>query len=150
MFFKFDRSIKIRHFAITALFFASCASSSAVKGVSIAGNIEREAAALNKNMERVYRLKSKRVAASGFYYIIDRDGRIVFHPRAILIGADMGSMNFISALIQHGNGCIEYTVDGRVFVIFSRLIDHNNILCLSIPKEEITGSYGKCADFEVK
>ena len=150
MFFKVDRSRKIRHFAAAALFFASCTSSSVVKGTSLAGSIEKEAASLNKNMKHVYQLKSKRVAVSGFYYIISRNGRVVFHPQAVLIGADMSNMSFVAAVLQQGNGCIEYTVDGKVFIIFSRLISNDNILCLSIPKEEVIGSYGECVDFEVK
>ncbi|MCL2026271.1 MAG: hypothetical protein FWG92_05645 [Leptospirales bacterium] len=151
MFFGVNRSRKIRHLAAMAVFFAGCASSSVVKGDSIAGQIEKEAAALNKSMEHAYRLKTKRVAASGFYYIISRSGRVVFHPQTVLIGADMSGMSFVAAILQQeGDGCIEYTVDEKVVIIFFRPIKNNNILCLSIPKEEVTGFYGECADFEVK
>ena len=150
MFFKLNRSRKIRNFVIAALFFTGCVSSSTVKGSSLAGDIEKEAAALNKNMERVYQLKSKRVASSGFYYIISRDGMVVFHPQAVLIGADMSNMNFVAAVLQQENGCIEYTVDEKMFILFFRPINHGNILCLSIPKEEVIGFYGECAGFEVK
>ncbi|MCL2026585.1 MAG: hypothetical protein FWG92_07260 [Leptospirales bacterium] len=149
MFFGVNRSRKIRHFAIAAIFFTGCASSSVVKGNSIGGQIEKEVAALNKSMEHAYRLKAKRVAASGFYYIISHSGRVVFHPQAVLIGADMSSMSFVAAILEQGDGCIEYTVDEKVFIIFFRPIKNNNILCLSIPKEEVTGSYGECADFEL-
>jgi len=156
MVFKVSRSRKIKHLAAAALFFAGCVSSSVIKGSSLAGEIEKEAAALNKNMERVYELKSKRVASSGFYYVINREGRVVFHPQTILIGADMSNMNFVTAALQQGNGCIEYTldtvdmVDRKVFILFFRLIKNDSILCLSIPKEEVSGSYGECVDFEIK
>ncbi|MCL1911726.1 MAG: hypothetical protein FWG13_05935 [Leptospirales bacterium] len=150
MFLKLNRSRKIRIFAAAALFFAGCLSSSTVKSSSLADDIEKEAAALNKNMERVYQLKSKRLASSGFYYIISRAGLIVFHPQAVLIGADMSSMSFVAAVLQQENGCIEYTVDEKVFILFFRPLNHGNILCLSIPKEEVIGFYGECAGFEVK
>jgi len=126
----------------------SCAGSSVVDTPAIYKNYDSVIASLKKDRRNYYELRTKRVGVSGYYYIIDRDGLVVFHPRTVLIGADLKGYWFISQVLESGSGCFHYKLGNINHLVFFRPINVNETLCLSIPSAEVADFTGNCRFIE--
>ena len=93
-------------------------------------------------------LKNKRLGLSGYFYVIDHEGRIVYHPKEALIGMSFRDNPFVRRLILKRSGCIEQHIEGRRRVIIFRSIDQYRILCLSISSFEINLKDIDCEYYE--
>ncbi|PKL39541.1 MAG: hypothetical protein CVV44_04775 [Spirochaetae bacterium HGW-Spirochaetae-1] len=126
----------------------SCAGTSVVDTPTIYKNYDSVIASLKKDRRNYYELRTKRVGVSGYYYIIDREGLVVFHPRAVLIGADLKGYWFISQVLESGSGCFHYKMGTISHLVFFRPINDNETLCLAIPSAEVIDFTGNCRFIE--
>ncbi len=117
--------------------FSSCSGS--MRQENLQHKLEYEAGIISADMDRIPELKNKRVVGTGYFYILDREGRIVFHPRTLLIGSDMSSYSFVKKLLKSDQGCISFYAEGRTAVVFFKRINQLYTLCLSVPGERISG-----------
>ena len=81
-------------------------------------------------------LRDRRVGKTGFYYVLDSDGRVVFHPRPALIGTSFSKTWFINQLLTEKSGCLTYTLGNRTHYLFFLPLNDSEILCLSIVSED--------------
>ncbi|HPV40500.1 MAG TPA: hypothetical protein PKX40_04910 [Spirochaetota bacterium] len=103
--------------------------------------IKTEMAAIIRdiNADRTFMnsLGEKRVGKTGFYYVLDADARVVFHPRQALIGASFSKTWFVSQLLTRKSGCLTYTLGNRTHFLFFSPVNESEILCLSIVSEDL-------------
>ena len=64
----------------------SCAGRTIVDPLIISDELNLVKKNINDNRNYLYKIKTKRVGKSGFYYILDNNGKVIFHPQALLIG----------------------------------------------------------------
>jgi len=57
-------------------------------------------------------VKSKIIAKTGYYYLLDESGKVLMHPNKELIGKDMSGNKFIQKIITEKNGSVKYNWDG--------------------------------------
>ena len=85
----------------------------------------------------VERLKNRRLGKSGFYYIVDFEGTVVFHPQSALIGTSFKDHWFIEKLTGEKTGCMMYRLGNRTHVIYFDQISDSEILCFSILADDL-------------
>lgn len=107
-------------------------------------------AELNRNAENVKLLKEKRVGKSGYYYIIDMSGRIVYHPQTALIGMSFGRDEQVKKIIEDQSGCFQRQMEGMTKIIIFRPLSGAQYLCLSVSPEDINANGLDCVVFDKK
>ena len=105
---------------------------------------------INANRGSMERLKTKRVGSTGFYYIVDVDGKVVFHPQAALIGTSFKNHWFINKIIDEKSGCLSYQLGNRTHVVYFEQLNETEILCLSIVSNDIQQAAMDCRQAEIK
>ncbi|OHD71364.1 MAG: hypothetical protein A2W19_10185 [Spirochaetes bacterium RBG_16_49_21] len=135
---------------LLALIVTGCATSRliTVDGIktetaSIKNDITRDRANINK-------LKNIRVGATGFYYVVDTDGMVVFHPQSSLIGVSFKNHWFINRVIAEKSGCLTYRLGLRTYLILYEPLNDSEILCLSILTEDVRSLPPECGQSGVK
>lgn len=129
------------------LMFSSCARDVLIRKHKIDSEFDRIIRGINRNSEFLSTLKNKRLGLSGYFYVIDYEGRIIYHPKEALIGMNFRDNPFVKKLLKRKSGCIEQHIEGRSRVIVFRVIDAYRILCLSIASFEIDLHNIECEDF---
>jgi hypothetical protein len=127
-----------------------CASTGPVTSSRIRddmASIKKDFAA-GKNI--VERLKNKRIGKTGFYYIVNFDGTVVFHPQSALIGSSFKDHWFIEKLAADRSGCMMYRLGNRTHVIFFDQINDSEILCFSILADELRQPPLDCQQLELQ
>ncbi len=116
--------------------------------------IRKEMAALKKDIDSnrasMESLKNKRVGSTGFYYIVNNDGKVVFHPQAALIGTSFKDHWFINKIIEERTGCLSYQLGNRTHVVYFEQLNDSEILCLSILSGDIKPNAAECHQAEIK
>jgi hypothetical protein len=116
--------------------------------------IRKEMAAIKQDIETsrgsMERLKDKRVGSTGFYYIVDTEGRVVFHPQTALIGTNFKNHWFINKIIEERSGCLTYQLGNRTHVVYFEQLNDAEILCLSIVNNEIQQAGTECRQADIK
>ncbi|MBN1496173.1 MAG: hypothetical protein JXA07_05350 [Spirochaetes bacterium] len=125
----------------------SCGTLSAGRIRSGMASIIKEVAA---NRGAISLLKNKRVGKTGFYYVVDSDGRVVFHPQAALIGTIFKDDWFISQLLLEKKGCLAYQLGNRKHLVFYEPLNGGEILCLSIISDDLGQVPADCSQPELK
>ena len=82
-------------------------------------------------------LKDRRVGETGYFYIISKQGIVIYHPNQIIIGRSFNGFDFIRQIIEKQEGVLRYSREGLNYRIYFAPMDNDNILCLSIPENEI-------------
>ncbi len=82
-------------------------------------------------------LGDKRVGQSGYFYIISKQGIVVFHPNPIVIGRSFREFDFTARIIEKEEGVLHYGREGMMYRVYFVPLDSGEILCLSIPENEI-------------
>ncbi len=133
----------------SVLIFSVCAT---IKPATVE-EIRTEMAAIirdiNTNRNVINSLGNRRVGKTGYYYILDSDGRVVFHPRQALIGSTFNRTWFINQLLTERSGCLTYTLGNRTHYLFFSPINDSEILCLSIVSEDLPNPV-ECKAAEVR
>jgi hypothetical protein len=94
-----------------------------------------------KNIDAI---NSRKAGKTGFYYIINRDGMVVYHPVTMLIGSNFKKYKFLEDVLKSRSGCFQYTFGENIHLIFFDSLNENDILCLSIPGDEVQGTEKFC------
>lgn len=89
-------------------------------------------------------LRSRRVGKSGYYYVVDADGRVVMHPSAMLEGRNFGSLWFMQQVLARRQGCLRYRLGDRTYAIFFVPLGEREILCLSVLADELRSGFLDC------
>ena len=87
---------------------------------------------------------------NGFYFALDSEGRILFHPNPILIGSKFDKSDFIKEIINRRSGCLGYDFMGKKHLIFFEPVNDEDILCFSIPASSVSGNGGTCSPITQK
>jgi len=116
--------------------------------------IRKDMAAIKKdidiNRSSMEGLKNKRVGSTGFYYIVDIEGKVVFHPQTALIGTSFKNHWFINTIINERSGCLTYRLGNRTHVVYFEQLNESEILCLSIVSNDIREPTTECRQAEIK
>lgn len=129
---------------LIALPLVSCKSMPRVAMSKVNLEISKVKSSIARSRDNINLLKDKRVGDSGFYYIINTEGVVVFHPQSVLIGRSFKKFWFIDAILQEKSGCLKYFVGEKEQTIFFRDLNEYEILCFSIMSEELDDSTSEC------
>jgi len=110
--------------------------------------IRSEMAEIKKNIAEnrgnIEKLKDKRIGTTGYYYIVDTDGIIVFHPQSALIGSSFKNNRFINKIIDEKTGCLVNQLGNRIHIVFYDQLNDSEILCLSILSDDLRALPADC------
>jgi methyl-accepting chemotaxis protein len=111
-------------------------------------NVQKELSAnaesIKKNRNSVYKLDSKTIGKNGYFYILRSTGKVSYHPKKALIDVDFSTFPFVKKILVERNGCIMMEMEGISRYIFFREIDKDEILCLTIDKNEFKEAVVNC------
>ena len=110
-------------------------------------SIKKDVAAGKNVFER---LKNKRIGKTGFYYIINFEGIVVFHPQSALIGTSFKDHWFIDKLTTDRTGCIMYRLGNRTHVVYFEQITDSEIICFSILADDLRQPPLNCQMLELQ
>ncbi len=132
------------------LFLLGCATSGPVTAERIRAGMASIRQDIAGNRNAINALKNKRVGKTGFYYVVDSDGRVVFHPQAALIGSRFEGDWFINQLLSEKTGCLAYQLGNRKHLVFYEQLNDSEILCLSIISDDVPQVPAGCRQAEVR
>lgn len=89
---------------------------------------------------------SIRVGNSGYFYIIDSNGRIAAHPQKALVGFMFEDNPLVKKMRSGKRGCVLQRFDGASRMVLFATLDSGDIVCLSISPDEIDGGMFQCPD----
>ena len=127
--------MKTARFLLLALI-TGCASPSVIGSEKIFSDLKSARKTIAQDKKNIHELAEKKAGKTGFYYIIDRDGVVVYHPVAVLMGSNFKRYNFLDSVLKSRSGCFQYTFGNIRHLIFFDSLNDNDILCLTIPREE--------------
>jgi hypothetical protein len=129
---------------LSALIYA-CTTTGVRTIEALEGKISKTATALERNGN--YRIPEKHSGTGrGYYYILNRNGIIINHPERGLIGSDFSRFGFVNKILQTKNGCIMSETGAVSRIIVFREKGADEILCYTIPANEISGA-DKCEKY---
>ncbi len=132
------------------LFFAiSCGRQVRPEYGAIREEFDRISRMVEQDRSRVRRLENYRVGETGFFYIIDREGIVVFHPEAVLIGRSFGSFPFVKAILEEKEGCLIYRVGSRRQAVLFAHLNRREIICLTMELSEVHGELPACREINL-
>jgi hypothetical protein len=134
---------------ILLLFAISCGRQVRPEYSAIRQEFDRISRMVEQDRSRVRRLENYRVADTGFFYILDREGTVVFHPEAVLIGRSFGSFPFVRAILEEKEGCLIYRVASRQQVVLFAPLNPREIICLTMELGEVRGDLPACREMEL-
>ena len=130
------------------LFVGSCKSVSKIPINKIKMDFSSVSNFVKKSRSSITDLNKKRLGITGFYYIIDSDGVLVYHPQNVLIGRSFRSYWFIEIILAEKSGCIKYNLGEKENTIYFRPLNDSEILCFSIMSEEVKDNSSNCISHE--
>jgi len=128
----------------------SCTTAAPVTSSTIRKDMAAIKRDINVNRSDINSLKNKRVGNTGFYYVVDIEGNVVFHPQTALIGTSFKNHWFINKIITERSGCLTYPLGNRTHVVFFEQLNDSEILCLSIVSDDIRQTSLECRQAELK
>ncbi len=128
----------------TVILLAGCAGMQRYSTSRLTSNLARVKSRIELDRKYMFRLKDRRIGRSGFYYILDRNGTIVFHPQSFLIGNSFKRYWFVEKILQRRRGCLRYSLGKKGHVVFFEPLGEDEILCLAILAEEVSGRTDHC------
>ena len=131
-------------FLIAIIF--NCSGASPYSSSRIREEVKEMVVLVSQNREAIVRLKKRKIGESGFFYIVNRSGRIVMHPKPYLTGSYFGNNKYIKEIIRRKNGCLKYKIGHLDYLIFFEPLDENEIVCFSIQMKEIKDDPGVCIE----
>ena len=129
---------------------SGCATAVIITGDSINAQMASIKNEINLNRESINKLKNTRVGATGFFYVIDTDGSVVFHPQSAIIGSSFKNHWFINKILEEKTGCLTYQLGNRTHVIFFDQLNDSEMLCLSIVSDDLQSLPAHCRQKDVK
>ncbi len=138
-----------RIYTITTLIiamFCGCATEHVRTIDTLEAKISETAAELKQN-NNFSELEKYNRSGRGYYYILNKNGIVVYHPGKGLIGSDFSRFGFVRKILLEKNGCIRSEAGSVSRIIIFREKAGDEILCYTIPENEITGAE-KCEKYE--
>ncbi len=133
-----------------AILFSGCSSSEIIDSGRIIRDLKSARTSISRDRNYLNYLNERKAGKSGFYYVIDRGGVVVHHPVASLVGTSFRKFEFTEAILKNTSGCLKYIFGSMSHLIFFESLNESEIICLSIPGDEVTGSEGVCRLFMEK
>lgn len=133
---------------ITCIGIAHCSTESIVRQERIDSAFTMLLRDVRRHSDYPLVLKERRIGRTGYFYLIDSAGRILYHPEEALIGLSFRDNPFVMKLLEKRSGCFEQLIEGRNRVIVFRSVDAHRILCLSILSSEVDLVVLNCERFE--
>ncbi len=130
--------------ACAAIFCIRCASTGPVTPSRIKKELSSIQRSIGRDRGAIEGLGRLRMGRSGFYYVVDGEGRVVFHPQSALIGSSFKNHWFINRIISEGTGCISFRLGNRTHLVFFERINDFEVLCFSILADEMARLPGEC------
>jgi hypothetical protein len=115
-----------------------CATTGPVTAARIRAEMSSIKNDIAANRSSMNMLKDRRVGKTGFYYIMDAEGTVVFHPRPALIGNSFRDHWFVKQILTEKAGCLTYQLGNRTHVIFYEQLNDEETLCLSIVSDDFS------------
>jgi len=85
-------------------------------------------------------LKTHKVAETGYYYLLDINGKVLSHPDKELVGKDLSDQEFIKTIISSKTGTTKYRWNGKnVLAGYAYIEPLNSILVGRAPMSELIG-----------
>lgn len=131
-------------------FFIACAFTTVVPKNAIDKRFDSIISNINRNHQNMYRLRKVHIGKSGYFYVIGTNGRIVYHPREVLIGMSFMKNPFVIKMIEKRTGCMEQDIKPEQRIIIFRPINDTLILCMSIDPSEVNARELGCEEFRRK
>lgn len=125
----------------------SCAGTGVVSIESIHKKLDLFRSEIKKDRNAILTIKSRRVSRTGFYYIINSKGKVVFHPRPLLVGADFSRFYFVTEMLKKKEGCYSVNRGNSDQLMIFKPISNDEIICLSIPASEVSEPNLVCERF---
>ncbi len=126
------------------IFITACTSVQVVENNDIDSIIKTEIKNINSNRKYLYTLRNKKVAKSGYFYIINNDGIITHHYNPLLIGRNFKGYWFVKHILDKKSGCLSYFFANSENYIFYQPLNKNETICLSIRREDFKGTLPSC------
>ena len=124
--------------------FAACSARHTGSSAHPEERVKQAAADLTAGKTDFYRLTTKGDSGPGSFYVLDPEGRLLWHPIPVLIGSDFSEYGFVKYIIERKTGCIFYNDPyGYIYVFFVE-IEKGNILCLTVKKTDYPGMEFQC------
>jgi len=116
-------------------------SSGQMTAANIEAELNKRAEKINSSREEILKLDTK--GYPGYYYILDKRGRILYHPEKALINLDFSRYDFVKIIIQEKNGAFTMAINNINTSVFYRELKDGSILCYSIDSSKYTLNPGK-------
>ncbi|TAL39441.1 MAG: hypothetical protein EPN93_01375 [Spirochaetes bacterium] len=93
-------------------------------------------------------IQGEKVGASGYYYVLDENGRIISHPQKALLGFGFRENSLYKAIHERGRGCARQKLGSEDKLVFFVPIKKLGFLCLSVSVSDLTGDDIRCGDLK--
>jgi len=120
---------------IPAIALISC-SAQQLTYESINRSLGQTADKIDKERSRILRLDKE--GAPGYYYIIDKSGQVIYHPRKSLIGKDFSRYPFVKKILEERNGSFAMETGGTNTSVFYKELSDGSVLCYTIESSRYT------------
>jgi len=124
--------------------FYSCAGYNKINSSIVKNRMLYQKEKIGKNRQNISKLKNQRIGSSGFYYIVDLNGLVVYHPEGFLIGSNFKKYWFVDKIIKEKMGCFRYFFGRIEHLIFFEPLNDREILCMSILASDFDNSMLNC------
>ena len=110
----------------------SCSGRQVISSDSIYNKMKDIRLRINRDRSYLKKLPEQKIGRSGYFYIINTEGKIVSHPQKYLIDKNFGNNPFVRQIIEKKSGCYRYKTENFTQLIFYEMLNEHEILCLSI------------------
>jgi hypothetical protein len=110
--------------------------------------MEEIATMITRNRGNLSSLKGRKVGDTGYYYAIDREGVIIFHPQGALAGMDFSGNPLVRRMLEKKSGCLAHYFEGMDRIVLFRPAGDGGILCLTISPAELGGDRSGCEELK--
>ncbi len=147
----YGTSFPLRHKLIIVPFlfaFFLCAHRSPFHTETIFTKIDEVAASLSANRISHSALKDIKMGKSGYYYLMDHEGTVLYHPNPSIEGINFSGIPMVKSILEKKSGCFIHYFDGQEKIVIFRSAEPQGILCFTINVEEVQGAGNHCQRFE--
>ncbi len=127
---------------------AGCLHKSPLRRESLTAEIDRTAAVLSRDMSRYDEIKNRRVGTSGYFYVIDGEGTVLFHPQGALAGMSFSAVPMVQRILEKKKGCLSQSIEGMEKIVLFRPARGGRTLCLTVSVRDIEGGLPECEEMK--
>jgi len=132
--------MKYLNLLVITLFLTGCATSDKSCFEYLENKTAEAAKKLSVDKDYIKSIGSEKIARNSYFYILAKDGHVVYHPEKALTGNDFSRFGFVRRIMAEKNGCLRVTLGNMSRIIIFRETASGEILCLTAAAEGFTGS----------